>query len=324
MKMKNPKTLPIAILICFGSCFITSGAMAAAEQIAPPGADETLIYVMREARLMGGGLGVWIAVNDQTVARVKHKKHAVIRAKAGLITLNLALRGQVQASIALDDRPGETVYLRWRLGDVVLVEMDDAEARKQLRKSKLIDPIDAPRSNNEMIAALVNLSMLGFDLTHPITPRLAPDDNHGVITIFRRHDGAEYDLGIWSEHGFVGTLKVEEALEIRVPAGDHFFLAGNVGTSLLKAHVEAGKRYFAWLDFGANIGRVRLTPITLEKSEDLHKWLENVNWVELNADAITPRIAERVAIVTELVQSAAKRANTGKADFHLLSSEHAY
>ena len=273
---------------------------------------------------MGGGIGVWIAINDETVARVRNKKHAVIRAKAGLITLNVAARGQMHASIALDDRPGETVYLRWRLGDSVLIEMDEAEAEKNLKKSKRMDPIDEVLPNNEKFAALINLPMLGFDLTQPTTQRLEPDDEHAVITFFRRDDGEKYDFGIWSEHDYVGGLKIEEAIEMRVAAGDHFFLAGNIGTSLLKAHVEAGKRYFAWIDFGAMIGRVRLTPVEAKQSKDLQKWLAKVSWLEINPDAITPRVQDRAAVMTDYVRSIATRANSGEADFQLLGVEHAY
>lgn len=69
----------------------TSHADAAA--VAPPADDETLIYVIREGRMLGAAGGHWIAINDKTVARLRSDKHAVIRAKSGLITLNLANSG---------------------------------------------------------------------------------------------------------------------------------------------------------------------------------------------------------------------------------------
>ena len=267
---------------------------------------------------------MWIAVNDQTVAKLKNKRYSVVRAKAGSITLNLATMGLVTAAIALDDRPGETVYLKWRLGDKEIIEVDEAEGKEFLRKAKQMKPIDAPLGNNEQVAALMNLSRLGFDLMRPAMERLSPDDEHALVTIFRRHQSDKLDFGIWSEHRYLGTLSANQGLEVLVPAGNHFFLSGNVGTTLLQAQVDAGKRYYARLAIGKMILRVRLTPVALEQSDDLNKWLTDIDWVEVNPDAITPRIQERVDMVTDFVRSAGERAKIGTADFHLLSSENAY
>jgi hypothetical protein len=300
----------------------TSRADAAA--VAPPADDETLIYVIREGRMLGAAGGHWIAINDKTLARLRNDKHAVIRAKAGLITLNLANSGVPVFSAAIDDRPGETVYLKWRLGDKELTELDEAAAAKFLRKTKPMDPIEAPSPNAEEIPVLINLSRLGFDLMQPAREAIAPDNEHGVITIFRRKEADKIDLGVWNEHGFVGTLGANEAVSIAVPPGTHFFLAGNVGTSLLKTEVEAGKRYYAWIDYGKMMGRVRLTPVSLSQSGELQRWLKKTKQVELNPQAITNRIRDREKIVTDFLQLAIERANNGTADFTLLDNDDAY
>lgn len=292
--------------------------------VAPPADDETLIYVIREGRMLGAAGGHWIAINDKTVARLRNDKHAVIRAKAGLITLNLASAGVPAFSAAIDDRPGETVYLKWRLGDREMTELDQAAAAEFLRKTKPMDPIDAPSPNAEEIPVLINLSRLGFDLMQPATEALTPDDKLGVITIFRRKEADKIDLGVWNEHGFVGTLGANEAVSIAVPPGMHFFLAGNVGTSLLKAEVEAGKRYYAWLDYGKMVGRVRLTPVSLSESKDLQKWLKKTKQVELIPQAVTSRIRDREKIVTDFLRLAIEQANNGTADFTLLDNDYAY
>jgi hypothetical protein len=297
---------------------------ADAAAVTPPAADETLIYVIREGRLLGSGGGHWIAVNDQTVARLRNDKHAVIRAKAGRITLNLAAAGVPIFPTAIDDRPGETVYLKWRLGDREMTELDEAAAAKFLRKTKPMDPIDAPLPNAEEVMVLINLSRLGFDLMQPARETLAPDDGHGVITIFRREEADKIDLGVWDEHGFVGTLGANEAVSIALPPGTHFLLAGNVGTSLLKAEIEAGKRYYAWLDYGKMLGRVRLTPIASSQSGDLQGWLRKTKQVKLDPQAVTNRIQEREKIVIDFLRQAIERANSGAADFTSLGRDNAY
>lgn len=300
----------------------TSRADAAV--VAPPADDETLIYVIREGRMLGSGIGHWIAINDQTVARLRSDKHAVIRAKAGLITLNLASAGVPLFPTAIDDRPGETVYLKWRLGDKEMSELDEAGAAKFLRKTKPMKPIDAPLPNAEEVPVLINLSRLGFDLMQPASKTVEPDDEHAVITLFRRKEADKIDLGVWGESGFIGTLGANDAISIAVVPGTHFFLAGNVGTTLLKADVEAGKRYYAWLDYGKMVGRVRLTPVPLSQSGDLQKWLKKTSPVELMQEAITNRIRDREEIVAAFLQQAIERANSGTADFTLLDSDSAY
>jgi hypothetical protein len=289
-----------------------------------PGADETLIYILREGRFTGWNAKMWIAVNDKTVARVKNEDYAIVRAKAGRITLNLATTGVVLSAIAIDDRPGETVFLQWRLGDPQLTEIDETAALKFMKKAKRTDPIDEVLPNNEEAAALINLSRLGYDFMQPASGEVVPDENNATITFLRRGDAKQLVFGIWGQDGYVGSLAVEEAMTISVSAGEHFFLAGNVGKTLLKLEAEAGKRYFTWLDFGTWVARVRLTPIALTEAKDLEKWLSDVDWVERNPEPMSASTHERELIVTELIQRAVEKARTGEPEFTLLSTDHAY
>ena len=316
----NPRRFRVPILVSILAIFLgASQARGEPEAIAPPAADETLIYVIREARFSGGGVKVWIAVNDQTVARVENGDYAVVRAKAGVITLNLAAQGIVLAAAALDDRPGKSVYLKWRVGDQGLTELTEEEAQKLLRDGKLMEALDAPLPNNEQMAALINLSRMGLNLMRPATRKLAPDGENAVITVFRSREAEKVDLGVWSENGFVGTLGSEQAIEIKVPAGDHWFLAGNLGTSLLRADIEAGKRYYVWLDFGKMIGRVRLTPITREQSRELEAWLSGATWVEIDPATMTDQVRRREETVASFIRS-----KSGNADAGQLGAAHAY
>jgi hypothetical protein len=279
---------------------------------------------LRKGRFAGGGTKNWIALNDRTVARVKNKGHVIIRAKAGRITVNAAAQGTVLGQAAVDDRPGETVYLQYRLGDLEMYEVSAEEGIKFLRKSKRTAPIDETRPNNEEVHVLINLSRLGFDLMEPATGEVTPDDSHAVITFLRRNEAEKFEFGIWSEQGFVGALKANEAVSTRVSPGDHFYLAGHSGRSFLKLEAEAGKRYYAWLDYGAMIGRVRLTPIARNESDKLDKWTRDLTSIQLKEDAINERIRERAEIVTGFIENHGKKTATGEADFHLLSSEHAF
>jgi hypothetical protein len=298
---------------------------AAAQEEAPPAADETLIYVFRVGRFVGGGAKMWVAVNDKTVARLENKGYAAVRVKAGAVTLNLASTGMVFAAIALDDRPGETVYLQWRLGDLVFEELDAEQGRALVADAEPGKPLDEELGNNEQTDALLNLSRLGFDLMRPAREKLTPDAEHAVITILRREEAPQLTFGIWSEDRYLGTLAANEALDVKVTPGEHFFLSGYVGTTLLRAQVEAGKHYYAWVDVGGMVLRVKMMPVTTQESVDLTKWLEKIEFVEVDSESMAaPRVREREATFTAWVDSVVTRAKAGTVDFTEIDSAHAF
>ncbi len=310
----------VIVALCIGG----STAHANAIEVAPPAADETLIYMIRVGRITASGQGYWIGVNDKTVARLRNKKYAVIRAKAGTITLNLAIQGVAVVAAPVDDRPGETVYLTWRYGDRVITEVDAKEGKKILEKYKPMKPIKEEKPNNEEFLTLINMGRMGFDLMQPATQGFEADDEHAVITFFRHKEKDHLNLGIWSEDHFLGDLDGNRGLEVKVPAGEHYFLAGNVGTSVMRTEVEAGKRYLVWLDIGGMVYRVKLTPVENKGGDIFEEKLRKVEMVELNADRLTPGIREREAKMREYLAGVVARAKAGEADYTSLNAAHAF
>ncbi len=276
-----------------------------------PAADETLIYVLREGRFAGAGTKQWIAVNDQTVARVKNKRYAVVRVPAGIVTLNIASQGLVHGSIAVDDRPGETVYVKYRLGDRRLREVDAEEGTAFLRKAKAMKPIGEPRPNNERIHALINVGTLKNAMV-AADERVLPSSEYAVITFYRKQDKSKMDLGLWSTTGFVGMLQANEGMDARFTPGKHAFLAGFVGKTLMQANLEAGKHYLAELDLGSIVLRVKIIERQVANVSKVYKKLD---WVRVEPDAITSRFIERGKILGEYVQELVARADNGKLDF---------
>jgi len=303
------------------------GAIAVADDgppVEPPGPDETLIYVMRESRMLGAGVGHWIAINDKTVGSLRSDTHAIFRYPAGLITLNIASAGASAASIALDNRGGETVYLEYKLGATEFIELDEKAAQKLIRKTELKEPLLEVEPNNEQMVVLMNLSRLGFDVMEPAAALAEPDADHAVVTIFRQKDGDKFDFGIWNEDGFVGTLGAREAINLRLEPGSHFFMAGNLGYTQMLADVEAGRRYHAWLDYGGWVGRVRLTPVPATDARELEKLLSKVSYVTLGPGVESDSIRARERMVTDYVREVAEKARAGSVDFTVLGAESAF
>lgn len=318
--MPYPIRLSLVLLLLSA----TANAVADDEPaVEPPGPDETLVYVIREGKLTGAVNSHWVAVNDKTVGTLRNDTHTILRLPAGIITLNLASGGLPAAAIALDHRGGETVYLEYELGATELVELDEKSAHKLIRKTDRSDPIAEITPNNEQMPVLMNLSRLGFDLMEPAAGALEPDADHGVVTIFRQKDGKKFKFGIWSDAGFVGTLGTREAVSLKLAPGSHFFMAGNLGVTQMRADVEAGKHYYAWLDYGGWIGRVRLTPVPVADAKELDKLLGKVSYVTLGSMDLEG-VRTREELVVQFVRETAEKTRSGDVDFNLLGPEHAF
>ena len=319
--------MSVLIRLLFLSILVPVATPVVADEppaVEPPGPDETLVWVIREGKMMGAAYGHWIAVNDETVGSLRNDTHVILRLPAGINTLNVASSGTSAAAIALDHRGGETVYLLYELGATEFIELDEKRAHKLIRKTDPGKPIDAITPNNEQFVVLMNLSRLGFDVMEPAAGPLEPDAEHGVVTIFRQKDGKKLEFGIWNDSGFVGTLGAREAVSVRLPAGSHFFMAGNLGVTQMRADVEAGKRYYAWLDYGGWIGRVRLTPVPASDAKELEKLLSKVTYVAPGSAAAQEGVTVREQIVVDYVREIAAMAQRGEIDYNLLGPENAF
>ena len=104
---------------------------------------------------------------------------------------------------------------------------------------------------------------------------------------------------------FVPPMPVAQAEDIAAPAADETLI-----------YIFRVGRFVG--------GGAKLWIAVNDQTVALNEWLTDVEWIEVNPDAITPRIREREDIVADFVRSAAERAKTGAADFHLLASGHAY
>ncbi|MDJ0813766.1 MAG: hypothetical protein QNJ23_08555 [Woeseiaceae bacterium] len=313
-------------LLCI-ALWVLAGSTALADEqpaVDPPGPDETLIYVIREGKLVGGAYGHWIAINDETVGSLRNDQHTILRVPAGVITLNIASGGTPAAAIALDYRGGDTVYLLYEVGAAEFVELDEKRAHKLIRKTDPGELVNELTPNNEQFVVLMNLSRLGFDVMEPASGTVEPDAEHGVVTIFRQKDGKKLEFGIWSDSGFIGTLGAREAVSVKLPAGSHFFMAGNLGVTQMRADVEAGKRYYAWLDYGGWIGRVRLTPFAAAEADKLDKLLSKVSYVAVGPAADSEGVRVREQAVVEYVRKVAEQASRGEVGYNLLGPDNAF
>ncbi len=292
---------------------------AAAQIVDPPAADETLIYFIRD-NAAGAGGKAWISVNDQTLAALKEKRYTVMRAKSGTITLNSSIFGGLTALTTLDDRHGETVFLRWKMLDPI-EEITANDAAEYIDKWKLAKPVE-PRTNDLQAKALMNPQRLGLDVSQPATARLEPDEKTAVVTFVRLRDRFQWDFGIWSEEGLHGSIGPNQSIEVRVSAGEHIFLCGARNISVLRANLVAGRKYYV-SDEDSSGPVFRFTPILSEKSDQIDNIMAKVDFVALDPNAMTERMRDREAVVIEYVRNVGKQLAAGEVDHRTLGSAHA-
>lgn len=289
---------------------------------APPADDETLIYVMRESRYWGSAVTYWVAVNEQTVGRVGSGNHSVIRAKAGLITLNLAVAGVPFGVFVLDDRPGETIYLEYDTRVPSFLEVSEERGKALLADTVRMD-IAAPSANDQYGRVLMNLGLL-FDLMRPAERSIDPGPETAVITFLRPKAKDNLSIGVWGGNGFIGSLRSQEAVEVEVPAGEHFFLAGYNGRDLLHATVEGGMRYYALVDVGRAAASVKFVPVEGSKRRNLRNWLKDSSLLSVDPDATQGRVAERLQHAIPYVDDILSRGASGELGTRIMGADHAY
>lgn len=299
----------------------SAGAQSAEQEVSD---DETLIYLIEEKGL--GGVKFNISLNDEIVGRMKHKQFTSLRVKAGRLTLSIWRGRNVFGAIALDDRPGEVVYLRHKWGvpqifEISAEEYSDLQRKLKPAKQESVANIEYPPDTK--LLSLVNIGRLGFELMMPSKARLKPDDEHAVITLFRREEFPGVPFSVWGDDGLVASLQMNEAVDIRVPTGEYYFFATQTGTTVMRAQVKAGEQYYAWLDIGKLRANLRLTPVAPEQSSDLGKWMSLLQWVELNEEAMTRRVRERANEVAAHFAGETERARNGVIGFQELTAGHA-
>ena len=66
-------------------------------------------------------------------------------------------------------------------------------------------------------------------------------------------------------------------------------------------------------------------PVTTGESADLEKWLEEIEFVEVDSESMAaPRVRERETTFTEWVRSVVVRAKAGTVDFTEINAAHAF
>ncbi len=210
----------------------------------PPAADQTHVYVVRGSNFQGGARGLWVAVNDKVVADLPNGSHVLLKLPAGINTVH-GVQGTAGVGFcAVDNRPGETVFLQFDYAKGKTVEVARDLGVSMVMQTKAVAPLAEPRRNDAYDNLLLNPGALGLDLVTQGGEALAPDAQSAVVTFYRGGGvTAELSYSIWSDSAYLGSLTGNSYFQVRLPPGSHTFVARSERFSIVRADLEAGKHY---------------------------------------------------------------------------------
>ncbi len=306
-RRRGPMTVLLSFALAIGGLVYAAPESQAqtAQDAEAPGEDETAVYVIRKKSMVGAARKVWVGVNDQVLANLGSGKVAYFKVPAGINTINLVQEKIPLAYLSLDDRGGETVYLYYLYLKGQLDEIDQAEGKALVRKSKRMPDIGDPRPNDGYPQGLLNPGYLDLELMKAADMGVEPDAEHAAITFIRGKNSLEQlRFGIWGEDRFLGNLGAQSFLEIKVPAGEHMFFGLSEQWAVLRAEVAAGKRYYVRVEAGRGRWKARLELLAgdarLPQSE-LDTWLATSKRLALDESAITDTIQKRLDAALPLI-----------------------
>jgi len=282
-----------------------------------PTAEQTFVYVIRGSSAVGGMRGMWIAANDKVVADLSSGTHALLKLDAGINSIHAVQALAGFGYIAVDNKPGETVFLRINYTTAKMEKLDRELGITMVMETDEAKELTETRHNTAYDNLLINPSVLGFKIMTETASTIEPDENTAVINFIRAETlGSEIPFDLWSEQGFVGSTKGSTYFQVRVNPGEHTFLAFSERYSALKANVEAGREYFAEvdIDMGWNQAHIQIIPMsTTEDAKQIAKWRSNAKLIALDPTVLaSDEFSQRIELALDLVNEKIEQVKMGK------------
>jgi hypothetical protein len=260
--------------------------------LSPPNKDETLIYVIRGSAPTGGWRLVDVGVNQKVKAQLGDSTHTFFKVKSGINTIGLIQSGRAFTYLALDNRPGETVflYLDYEVG--TLTEARDQLGKTMVQETTFTEKLSQEKVTEAMAGVLLNPGWLKLDyMMEGINTQNGRVDNTSIISIVR--PGIEFKqaiLDFWSDNkGLLGFLGGESYLQIRVKPGTHKIYTYLNQLSVVSIDVQPNNHYVLKVDFQRGFGKTKTKLTPVNAVEDINKvknWFSTLSLKTPNLDKL--------------------------------------
>ncbi|MBV1914783.1 MAG: DUF2846 domain-containing protein [Pseudomonadales bacterium] len=283
--------------------------------------DKTGLYVIRGSNFVGAARGLWVAVNDSVVADLSNGSHVYLELDAGLNTLHFVQGKSGHGYLAIDNKPGETLYAKFGYAtDNLAMILDSGLGQTMVMKTSKVMPLIEKRNNDAYDNLVINPGLLSYPIMIESPELLTTDKDHALVRFYRPETLiADIAFDIWNQDGYVGSTKGGTYFSAKLLPGHHVFISKSERYSVLDAELEAGKEYAVELDVGMgwNQAHIKLLPMDLstEKgNQQAMKWRENLKATLLNQELIeSDAMAKRIKTGFEYLENERKAIASGDA-----------
>lgn len=301
---------------CASTNTVDEALVAEYQPPATPNEDETMIYVIRTSSFRGAARTVWVACNDQYIAKLQSGSYYYFKVPAGINTVNIEQSGIPLVYRQVDNRRGETVFLKLEYTKGELVEIPRNQGVTLVMKYMEGTKYDGGDKSDQYKKALLNPGFLGFELMKTVDADLS-DHQKGASTItFIRNLSFAKDIpfSLWSSEGWIGDLKGESYFRIKVRPGKHLFFSNAGNWSALEIKADPGKQYFVQVtvDSGWHAANIQFKPVKKDQRDyNLQVWLKGSSEVTPNEAAIDGTVRARLDASMPLIEEAMKKVQDG-------------
>jgi len=284
---------------------------------------DTQIYVFRQKAMLGAMMTVSVGVNDRLVAQLKSSSYCMFKEKAGPITVNILQANMPIASVAVDQRPGELVFLSLDYKRGTLTEITRSSGLDLLKKYKEMPNLTIPKPNPAYVVGLMNPGSIDQSLMKTSEVLLQPDADHAVITFVGDYKKFQtIPVGIWTENKFLGSLNGHSLFQIKVAPGKHMFFGKYEHWSVLEAQVEAGKNYYAQVTIsrGWTQAHVRIIPVKQDFEQSvIDNWMRYSEWLVFDEQNLKSPIKERMEAAVPFIEKAIEQVQANLQETRVLN-----
>ena len=262
--------------------------------------EKTGLYVIRGSNFAGAARGLWVAVNDSVVADLSNSSHVYLELNAGLNTLYF-VQGKVGFGyLAVDNKPGETLYAKFGYASTNTTEEIDKDlGQTMVMKTTAVTPLAETKNNDAYDDLLINPGVLDYPIMIESSEILTADENHALVRFYRPDKLiADCAFDIWNQDGYIGSTKGGSYFTVKLKSGHHVFISKSERYAVLDAELDAGKEYAVELDVsvGWNQAHIKLLPIDLNSKEGGHQakvWKESLKATLVNQEIVKSDVIAR-------------------------------
>lgn len=285
-------------------------------------ADKTGVYLIRGSKFVGGGRGLWVAVNDAVVADLANSSHVYLELDAGLNTVHFVQAKAGFGYLAVDNKPGELLYAKFDYAGTNTTDvLEKALGQTMVVQTKAVQPLPEKRVNDAYDNLMVNPGVLQYPIMKAADDPLTVDADHAVVRLFRRHGLIDtWAFDVWSQDGYLGSTKGKTYFSVKLKPGRHEFVAVSEHFAVLEADLEANKTYAVELSIGMgwNQAHVKLLPIDLSKDSGVKQvkgWMETLTLNQIDPAVIdSAPVAERIKMGRNFLVDVYQKIANGELD----------